>query len=217
MNKSILATAKNLKRLEVYRGSWLSFNVADYLNKGVTIKGYEYVERTTRKGEFDGVDILGIMHFPVTKRADELILIANYRPPIDRFVLQLPAGLIENPENCKEEASRELKEETGFIPEKILDILDTKNIPEISPILYGDPWKSTENGKLVILQVNGDDEKNQHVTQSLELSENIQVHRFKISASLLQDIISFSKENGFEIEAKVYALCLGIALGRKWG
>jgi ADP-ribose pyrophosphatase len=215
MNKSLLTTAKNLNRVEVYKGNWLRFKIADYLNKGVTIKGYEYCERTTRKGEFDGVDILGIMRYPQTKQGDKLIMISNYRPPIDRFVLQFPAGLIDNPEVCKEEAERELNEETGFTPEKILTIIDTQIIPEVSPILYGDPWKSTENGKLVILEVNGDDEKNHKVTQNLEITENINVHLFDLKASLLQDIIAFSQANNLAIEAKVYALSLGLAIGNK--
>ncbi|MEF8873154.1 MAG: NUDIX hydrolase [Candidatus Thermoplasmatota archaeon] len=45
---------------------------------------------------------------------DRLILVKNYRYPIDRMVIELPAGFIEPDESPEEAAGRELKEETGY-------------------------------------------------------------------------------------------------------
>ncbi len=48
---------------------------------------------------------------------DELIMVRNYRYPIDEMVIELPAGFIDEGETPEEAAGRELEEETGFVLE----------------------------------------------------------------------------------------------------
>ncbi len=50
--------------------------------------------------------------FPVT-RAGEVVLVRQYRPPLGRMELGLPAGLVEDGEEPEAAARRELLEETG--------------------------------------------------------------------------------------------------------
>ena len=45
----------------------------------------------------------------------ELLLQKQYRPPIDKVVVEVPAGLIDAGETPEECAVRELKEETGYV------------------------------------------------------------------------------------------------------
>lgn len=51
--------------------------------------------------------------FPVTGDG-EVVLVRQYRPPIDRMELGLPAGLVEGGEKPEVAARRELAEETGY-------------------------------------------------------------------------------------------------------
>ena len=51
--------------------------------------------------------------FPVT-REGEVVLVRQYRPPIERMELGLPAGLVEEGEKPEAAARRELSEETGY-------------------------------------------------------------------------------------------------------
>jgi len=51
--------------------------------------------------------------FPLTASGD-VILVRQYRPPLGRMELGLPAGLVERDEDPEEAARRELLEETGF-------------------------------------------------------------------------------------------------------
>ncbi len=51
--------------------------------------------------------------FPVTGDG-EVVLVRQYRPPIDRMELGLPAGLVEEGEKPEAAARRELAEETGY-------------------------------------------------------------------------------------------------------
>ena len=51
--------------------------------------------------------------FPITPEG-EVVLVRQYRPPLDRLELGLPAGLVEDGEEPEAAARRELSEETGF-------------------------------------------------------------------------------------------------------
>lgn len=45
----------------------------------------------------------------------EIILQKQYRPPLDKVVIEVPAGLIDAGETAEQAAVRELKEETGYV------------------------------------------------------------------------------------------------------
>ena len=51
--------------------------------------------------------------FPLT-RGGEVVLVRQYRPPLERMELGLPAGLVEDGEKPEAAARRELLEETGY-------------------------------------------------------------------------------------------------------
>lgn len=59
---------------------------------------------------------------------DKLVMIKNYRYPIDEMVLELPAGLIDQDESPMETAERELEEETGYI------LKNAEKLVEYNPI-----------------------------------------------------------------------------------
>lgn len=45
---------------------------------------------------------------------DKFLLVRQYRKPLEKTLLEIPAGRIEKGENLKECAKRELREETGY-------------------------------------------------------------------------------------------------------
>ena len=56
----------------------------------------------------------------------EIILQKQYRPPVGKVVIELPAGLIDAGETPQQAAIRELKEETGYVGQVL----------ETSPIMF---------------------------------------------------------------------------------
>lgn len=45
----------------------------------------------------------------------EVVLQKQYRPPIGKIVIEVPAGLVDAGESPEQAAIRELKEETGYV------------------------------------------------------------------------------------------------------
>ncbi len=61
------------------------------------------------------VPLNGIVIYPVWKKdPDKLVMIRQYRYPLDAWIYELPAGLIDEGESPSDAAVREMKEETGL-------------------------------------------------------------------------------------------------------
>lgn len=58
---------------------------------------------------------MGIVTIIDKPTGPELLLQKQYRPPIDKVVIEVPAGLIDAGETVEECAVRELREETGYV------------------------------------------------------------------------------------------------------
>lgn len=78
--------------------------------------------RLLRRGRWEYVErrqVTGIVAIVAVTRAGELLLVEQFRPPVARRVIELPAGLAgdvagQEEEALEEAARRELLEETGY-------------------------------------------------------------------------------------------------------
>ena len=89
---------------ELARGRFLSLRNRD---------GWEFVERTNASA---------IVAIVAVTPNDELVLVEQFRPPVNARVIELPAGLVgdvEGDDSIEEAGRRELLEETGYAAGKV--------------------------------------------------------------------------------------------------
>ncbi|MBU3227280.1 NUDIX hydrolase [Clostridium algidicarnis] len=103
---------------------YLKLYDAEYINKNGDTRNWSIASRkdlSTLRGKFfneeeDTADAVIIIATHVEEK--KLVVIRQFRVPINDYVYELPAGLIDKGEGFKDTAKRELKEETG------LDLID---------------------------------------------------------------------------------------------
>lgn len=173
------STVKVVGKEPLVMGRWLNMYNLSYQLPGQpdVIKTQNLFERPVKPGQerlSSGSDIIAI---GIKDGRLKIILEIIYRIPVEKYLIQVPAGMRDEHEtDLVKCAARELHEETGYVgkaPESPA-ILALKPILE-SPILYNDPWKSNETTNLVTLEVDFSDPANITPTPNLEEDEDIEV------------------------------------------
>lgn len=80
-------------------------------------KKIEDLKISTRKNTADGVIIYSV--YRDSQGKEKVVLIRQYRCPLDDYIYEFPAGLVDKGETDREAGVRELKEETGLTLEPI--------------------------------------------------------------------------------------------------
>lgn len=174
--------------------------------KGKT-RVWESAERRTRpaNSSVDGVGIVAIL-----ERADgpELLLQKQYRPPVGKVCIEVPAGLIDEGESAETCALRELKEETGYVGEVV------SGPTSVSPLMFNDPGFCNTNLNIVHVKIDLSKPENQDLKPELEENEFIEV--FSLPLESLYDECRKLEEQGFAIDARVGTIAEGLQLARIW-
>ncbi|KAI9804442.1 MAG: hypothetical protein M1825_001341 [Sarcosagium campestre] len=182
-------------------------NSTTYADPTGATRTWESAVRRTRPANsvVDGVGIVAVLEKP---NGPELLLQKQFRPPVEKVTIEVPAGLIdpkESPETC---ALRELKEETGYVGEVIGDGFG------VSPLMFNDPGFTNTNLNIVHIKI--DMSKPENLNPKPELEESEFIESFTIP---LRDLYSacrqFEKE-GYAIDARVGTLAEGLEIARRW-
>jgi len=166
---------------------------------------WEVAERRTRGSSgIDAVAILALVRSKTRAFPLSTVIIEQYRPPVGKFVVELPAGLIDDGETPEEAAIRELREETGYEAEGVLDS---------SSVVVNDPGMTNANMKLVILDVTLDGEM-ESPEQNLEPGETITRRAVEV-AKLYSVLKEYEKKEDHIVDTRLLHLAAGFDLAER--
>lgn len=150
----------------------------------VSKSGWEYAERTNASG--------AVCMLAVTDD-DELLLVEQYRIPVETLTIELPAGLIGDEEACQspeDSARRELIEETGYEARFMTQLVEVSS----SPGMISERTILFKAAGLTKISRGGGVE-----------GESIKVHKVRLES--LTSWLEIKQAEGYLLDAKIYS-CL---------
>jgi ADP-ribose pyrophosphatase len=176
---------------------WLNLFAARYEHDGHSGR-WVYASRKKDPAEPAGVDAVVIV--PVLHedgRQPRLVMIREFRVPINGYSLAFPAGLLEAGEGVEDTVRREIVEETGF---------EVIRFRKISPALYSSTGMTDEAAVLAFVDVRA----TPGGKQQLEASEVLEVVLLDFA-----DVCRLCDNPGGPIDAKAWStLYMFQSLGR---
>ncbi|MFZ6016929.1 MAG: NUDIX hydrolase [Nitrospirota bacterium] len=171
---------KIIGRKAVWEGSFLRCILTTYIDSSGVIREWESFERVNCKG------IVAIV--PVTDDK-EVLLIRQFRPAVNGYVIEFPAGLNDRGDTLEKAARRELLEETGYSAKEIV-------------FLTEGPMSSGASGEiLTVFLAKGLEFKG---IGKMDEAEDIEV--LKIPIDKLADKLSALRSEGNYVDLKIYGL-----------
>ena len=177
---------KNPKRLSKKikaSGRWLALSEISYEAEDGKTRVWECVERVSCAG---AVAVIATL-----RPSGRIILVRQYRAPVDSFVIEFPAGLIDREEEPAVTALRELREETGY----------AGSLVTMLPIGYNSPGLTQEGVYLAIVDV---EEKSQGELHT-KFDESEFIETILVERARLPEFLAEAEARGDKLDAKVEA------------
>lgn len=163
-----------------YQDDYVLLNKASYLTKNQKENSWAYIKRKN--------NTKASVIIPLIFETQEIVLLKQFRIPVNQNVIEFPAGLIEKGENPALAGLRELEEETGY-QGKVLSL---------SPLLSTGAGITSETIYLLLVEIIGLPK-----AQQLEESEEIEV--LKIPLQKAHEVLKGLSKTCL-IDAKVWTL-----------
>lgn len=170
---------------EVAGTKWLVLNEATYLTKNGKEGKWEYV---ARRGDPKVVTLVCR-----SKQSQRLLFITQPRVPLNKTIIEFPAGLVDEGETLADAALRELKEETGYTGEVVSMSLETPKSAGLT------------NETTTIVECLVDEDRKEDT--SLEESEDI--HSFWMTPGELVDYFESIDKEKYMLSNDVAMYCWG--------
>lgn len=132
----------------------------------------------------------------------QTLLVKQFRPPMESYTLELPAGLIDPGESAATAAVRELLEETGY----------TASVRSVSPAACMSAGLTNETVQLVHVDVDLDAPENASPKQASEDEADIVVLRVPLSG--MEEEMRKQAAAGVSVYHGLWMFTAGLALGQ---
>ncbi len=178
----------NTSSQEICSGNWIALNKINYINKHGKAKVWECASRVNSRG--------AAMMIAVLRPSDRVILVRQFRPPLDGPVIEFPAGLIDPGEAPEVTAVRELLEETGY----------DGRVVKILPQSCSSPGLTGEKTSIILMEI---DDADYSTPPHPTLEDDEEIQTLLVPRSELLDYLLEAEKNGHHIDSKlmVYAMC----------
>lgn len=174
------------------QSKFLNFFEASYFNRDGKVKKWFLASRKTesqmRNQFFEGIEdqVDAVLIHAIHEETGKLVLIRQYRVPLNDYIYEMPAGLIDEGESYQTAAIRELREETGLV---LTEIEASKS----SMKAYLSPGMTDESVSLVYCKCKGELSK-------LYMETDEDIEPLLISKEEARDILS----SGEKIDIKAF-------------
>ncbi|KAL2134645.1 hypothetical protein VTI74DRAFT_11223 [Chaetomium olivicolor] len=193
--------------LPTSEAKWVTLRKISYLDQTGKPRTWEVASRKTRatSAGVDAVAMGNVLLHP--SRPASTVLVIQYRPPLDAYTVEWPAGLIDEGETAEQAAVREFREEIGYDCEVV----------SVSPVQAADPGLSSANMKLVMVEVRlPEGEEVVLPEQRLEDGENIERVVVPL-AELYERLVEYSRRERFVVAAKLFHFAAGMQFAKTKG
>lgn len=192
-----------VKEEDIASGKWIKLNQITYKDPTGKERVWEAVQRTTK---LPGVTTDAVVSIPILRRTlyyDCTILVKQYRPPMKKYTIEFPAGLLDANETVEQCALRELKEETGY----------NGTVKHVSPVTALDPGIGDATAQFVTIEVDGDFKENQNPVAHQDDGEFIEVLVVPFD-DLLAKLNEYAAA-GLIVDSRIYSYAIALEQTKK--
>ncbi|RYP58155.1 hypothetical protein DL770_010497 [Monosporascus sp. CRB-9-2] len=194
-----------VSELRTEEAKWVTLRKVEFVDQVGKPRTWEVAARKTRgRAGVDAVAMGNVLLHP--SRPASTMVVIQYRPPLDAYTVEWPAGLVDEDETPEQAAVREFKEETGY----------ECRVVSVSPLQAADPGMSSANMQLVMVEADlpetewgGGEGDDGMPLQRLEDGEHIQ--RVVLPLTELYDrLVEYSKQDRMIVAAKLFHFAAGM-------